>query len=379
MTVGALATRDELMRLAVASGYPVLDLSLGVAADPPPTVKHRPAAAAAAYPLSAGAPGLRTAASEYLARRFRVHVAADALAACVGSKEFICTLPLFIRRLLGASEIRPIRDIVLIPALGYPSYRFGAELAGLRTYPVPMTPEFTMALHLLPAEVVTRALMLWVNSPANPTGVSEDLGSIAAWGRQNGVIVASDEAYAEATWSHAPRTVLQHGLDGLLCVHSLSKRSNAPGLRIGFYAGDHGLVSGLVSLRREAGLIAAAAAQDDATHLLRDDEHATAQRSRNYTRVNGLIAALRANDITCVCPDGGLFVWVDAPGGDGAMFARVAAAEAGIVLRAGHEFGEAGVRYARIAAVRDVADIATRLAMLPRQTTSRADLRRLSR
>ena len=84
---------------------------------------------------------------------------------------------------------------------------------------------------------------MWVNSPGNPAGGLDDLAAVAAWGMAHDVPVLSDECYAEFTWEGAPHTILEHGLDGLLAVHSLSKRSNLAGARVGFYAGDPDLVA----------------------------------------------------------------------------------------------------------------------------------------
>lgn len=357
MTIPTGVTREELVRLAEGSGFSLLDLSLGVPTDPPPQVRAWHADRVHGYPPSAGTEELRTAARNYLIRRFGVRVATEAVAACLGAKEFIGTLPLYLRSLRGAAD----RDVVLIPGLGYPSYGFGAQLAGLQAHRVPLDGESRMRLDLLPDDIVARALLVWVNSPCNPTGVLEELGVITDWGRANGVVVASDEAYAETTWTGDMRSILQNGADGMLCVHSMSKRSNFPGLRVGFYAGDQALVTGLARLRRETGLIASRAAQDGAAALLADDGHAVLQRDRNRIRLSGLIDALHAHGFRCAKPAGGIFAWVSAPGGDGDLFARQVASRAGVVVRPGGEYGPTGVGYVRVAAVRDVAEVATRL------------------
>ncbi|WP_328738719.1 aminotransferase class I/II-fold pyridoxal phosphate-dependent enzyme [Streptomyces erythrochromogenes] len=364
-------SRDEALALAGASGHRPLDLSLGIPCDPPPRVpgaahtsRQPRARVTAAYPPSAGTPQLRDAITGYLLRRYAVAVPPEAVAACVGSKEFISTLPLFLRDLTQQHARGAGRDTVLIPALGYPSYAFGARLAGLRVHRVPVDETFRIRLDRIAPHVVSRALCLWVNSPANPTGVVEDLDRVAAWGRAHGVLVVSDEAYAETTWCHEPRTVLRGGLDGVLTVHSLSKRSNAPGLRVGFYAGDPTLVAGLVHRRRQGGLMAAAASQQFAASLLADDRHAAEQRSRNARRVSDLVDRLNALGLPCASPAGGLFAWVAAPEGGGRAFAHHAAAHAGVVVTPGSEFGPRGDGYVRIAAVHDLSAIASRLALL---------------
>ena len=98
-------------------------------------------------------------------------------------------------------------------------------------------------------------MCLWVNTPGNPTGGLDDLAAAAALGRAHGVPVLSDECYVEFTWTGRPRTILESGLDGVLAVHSLSKRSNLAGLRVGCYAGDPDLVDYLREVRKHAGLM----------------------------------------------------------------------------------------------------------------------------
>ena len=89
----------------------------------------------------------------------------------------------------------------------------------------------------------------------NPTGALDDLGAAAAWGRAHGVPVFSDECYVEFTWDGPGRTILEHGLDGVVAVHSLSKRSNLAGVRVGFYAGDAELVHYLQEVRKHVGML----------------------------------------------------------------------------------------------------------------------------
>ena len=121
-----------------------------------------------------------------------------------------------------------------------------------------------------------RALALWSNSPGNPTGACDDLGAIAAWGRARDVPVFSDECYVEFTWAGPPRSILQHGTDGVVAVHSLSKRSNLAGVRVGFYAGDAEIVDYLQQVRKHVGMMVPGPAQAAAVVALDDDDHVAA-------------------------------------------------------------------------------------------------------
>jgi aspartate/methionine/tyrosine aminotransferase len=355
-------SREELLDRARGSGSVPLDLSLGIPADPAPVPgAGPPGEEPGGYPPSAGSEGLRAAAAGYLRRRFGVGVAPDAVAACVGSKEFISTLPLFLR---DAGLLAPGRDTVLVPQLCYPAYENGARLAGFATHRMPADGDHRMRPDLLPAAVRDRALCVWVNSPSNPTGALEPLDTLIDWGRRYGVLVLSDEAYAESTWSRAPQTALTHGTAGVLAVHTLSKRSNSPGLRVGFYAGDRDVVQRLVVRRRAAGLMAGTAAQRSAAYLLADDEHARVQYDRGATRVVDLVRLLTDRGVAAHRPDGGFFLWTAAPGGDGDAWARDLATRAGIVVMPGSAYGPAGRSHVRIAAVRDIAEIAPRAGAL---------------
>ena len=122
--------------------------------------------------------------------------------------------------------------------------------------------------------------MLWVNSPSNPSGAITDLGEAAAWGRTHAVPVFSDECYVEFTWDGPPRTILANGLDGVVAVHSLSKRSNLAGVRVGFYAGDPELVTYLQEVRKHVGMMVPGPAQAAGVAALDDDGHVTLQRGR---------------------------------------------------------------------------------------------------
>ena len=189
----------------------MVDCSIGTPCDPPLRAVVDALASSGTergYPASAGSAQLREAAAAWLARRFELaDVPVSSVAACVGTKELVASVP----HVLRLRE--PERDTVLYPAVSYPTYAMGAELAGCRAVPVPPRPGRLGGLDLDaidPADA-ERALVLWSNSPSNPTGGLGDLGAEAAWGRAHGVPVFSDECYAEFTWDGPPRSVLQHG------------------------------------------------------------------------------------------------------------------------------------------------------------------------
>ena len=333
-----------------------VDLSVGTPCDPPSDAVVEALAGSGAphrYPPSVGTPALRGAAAAWFADRLGVAVSEDLVAACVGSKEFVAGLPHWLR-------LRdPSRDTVLYPAVSYPSYAMGAALAGCRAVPVPVDAEWRMDLGAIDPADAGRALCLWCNTPGNPAGGLDDLGTVAEWGRSHGVPVFSDECYVEFTWTGEPgpggrlpgRTVLEHGVDGVVAVHSLSKRSNLAGLRVGFYAGDPELVGFLSEVRKHAGFMVPGPAQAAAVVALGDQTHVDAQRDRYAARLHRMADVLRRTGLDVPMPGGGFYLWVPAPDGDAWGLAGRLAADLGIVVSPGEFYGDAAPGYVRVAVV----------------------------
>jgi aspartate/methionine/tyrosine aminotransferase len=277
-------------------------------------------------------------------RRFAVDVPLEQVAACVGSKEFVVTTPHWMRLRT------PSRDTVLYPAVSYPSYEMGAILAGCRAVPVPMTPTGGLDLSAISPDDAARAVMLWSNSPSNPTGALDDLAAVVRWGRSHGVPVFSDECYTEFTWDGSPATALQEGMDGVIALHSLSKRSNLAGLRVGFYAGDASIVHYLKEVRKHAGLMVPGPAQAAAVVALGDDDGVRAQAEvyrRRLRRTAEVLAAWSGIDIPQ--PKGGFYLWFDAV--DGWAFATRLAREGGALVSPGDFYGAGGANNVRVAVV----------------------------
>ncbi len=268
------------------------------------------------------------------------------MAACIGTKELVVGLPHWLRLR------RPDRDTVLYPAVSYPSYAMGAVLAGCRAVAVPLDDHWRLDLSAVDDDDVARALCLWSNAPGNPAGGLDDLDALARWGRSSGVPVLSDECYAEFTWQGRPRCILQSGSEGVLALHSLSKRSNLAGLRVGFYAGDAELVRYLSELRKHAGFMVPGPAQAAAVVALGDDAHAADQARRYRARLDTCRRLLADTlGIEVAQPGGGFYLWVPAPGGDAWAFASRLATEGGCLVAPGDFYGPAGAGHVRLAMV----------------------------
>ena len=344
-----------LKRLAEALPGGVVDASAGQPIDPVPSfileaMTTHPDAANL-YPATNGSAAYREAVAAWFARRFDVTVAPEAVLACVGTKEFIASVPHYLHRR------DPSRDTVLYPAIAYPTYEMGALLNGLRAVPVPLTADWHLDLSAVSADDAARALILWVNEPSNPTGATGSAAQLAAtvaWARERGVIVGSDECYADFTYDAAgdpiaPQTALAHGTEGILAVHSLSKRSNMAGMRAGFVAGDADLVAYLTEVRRHAGLMTPAPIQSAAIAALGDEDHVADMRARYRARRDTLLPALEDAGLL---HDGGpstFFLWMrDVEGVDDGWEVAARLAEAGLLVVPGDLYGAAGADHVRI-------------------------------
>ncbi|WP_344962532.1 succinyldiaminopimelate transaminase [Streptomyces thioluteus] len=219
---------------ATAAAHPdgIVDLSVGTPVDPVPALVRRALADAAdspGYPTVWGTPALRDALTGWVERRLGAKgVEHTNVLPVVGSKELVAWLPTQLG--LGPG------DKVAYPRLAYPTYEVGARLAG--TEPV---------VYDEPTDLDPTGLkLLWLNSPSNPTGrvlSAEELRRTVAWAREHGVLVFSDECYLELGWETEPVSVLHPDVcggsfEGIVAVHSLSKRSNLAGYRAAFLAGD---------------------------------------------------------------------------------------------------------------------------------------------
>jgi len=349
----------EFVQLAQRHEGGMVDLSVGTPCDPPPAEVLEALATSGTergYPSSTGTAEYRQAALAWMSRRFGVDTAELAVAACIGTKELVAGVPHWLRLRT------PARDTVLCPLLAYPTYEMGALLARCRAVTVPTRPDGTMDLSSISPDDAARALCLWVNSPGNPGGQLEDLEAVAHWGRSHGVPVFSDECYVEFTWIGPGRTILEHGPEGVVAVHSLSKRSNLAGLRAGFFAGDADIVGYLSSLRQHAGFMIPGPVQHAGAVALGDDSHVERQRARYLGRLQRLAAVLTDTGIPAVLPAGSFYLWVAAPerfaepaviGDPNPAWAltRWLAMNGGVLVAPGDTYGQAGAGHVRVALV----------------------------
>lgn len=320
-----------------------MDLSVGTPVDPTPELVQQALAAAAdahGYPVTVGTARTRQACLDWMARRLGVTgLGLDAVIPTIGSKELIGSLALH----LGVGP----GDLVVLPQVAYPTYEVGAALAGART----------LATDSLTAIGPERPRILWLNSPANPTGrvlPVDHLRKVVDWCRDRGTLLVSDECYIELSWDPAnrPVSVLHPDVcggspEGILAVHSLSKRSNLAGYRAAFVAGAPVVIAELLAVRKNLGLQVPDPQQTAMVAALADDGHVTEQLARYARRRRWLKDALEGAGFTIDHSEASLYLWATR---DEDCWTTVSAlAEAGILVAPGSFYGPAGGRHVRVA------------------------------
>ena len=318
----------------------IVDLSIGTPVDPTPAVVQealRAASDAPGYPLTIGTPAVRAALVSWVSRRLGCDLSEQQVVPSIGSKELVSLLP----SLLG---LQPGTE-VLIPALAYPTYDVGARLAGC--VPVPVADPTSHD----PSAVG----LVWLNSPSNPTGEvwsADRLRSVVEWGREHGILIASDECYLELGWTSQPISILDPSVcggstDGVLAVHSMSKRSNLAGYRAGFAAGDAAAVAAITEARKHLGLLVPAPVQAALVAALGDDAHVAEQRARYAARRSVLLPAVQAAGFTVEHSEAGLYLWCTRA--EPCWDTVSALASVGLLAAPGEFYGAAGAQHVRMA------------------------------
>ncbi|TWG91187.1 succinyldiaminopimelate aminotransferase [Nocardioides sp. J9] len=353
ITLGAVSGRlpdfpwDKLTSFAeTARAHPdgIVDLSIGTPVDATPEVARRALADAVdapGYPTTVGLPEVRQAVVDWLAGVHGVTgLDTDQVLPLIGSKEFIATLPSYLG--LGPG------DVIGYPALAYPTYEVGAALVGAKA----------VATDSLTAFGPETPALLWINSPSNPTGrvlPPEHLRKVVDWCRERGVLLVSDECYLDCVWEGEALSVLHPDIcggsaDGILVVHSTSKRSNLAGYRCGFVAGDRAVVAELLAVRKNLGMMMPTPAQRAMVAVLGDEAHVKEQHERYRARRTKLRAALEGAGYTIEHSEAALYLWTT-KGPDGpdswALVSELAAQ--GILVAPGAFYGAAGNHHVRIA------------------------------
>ena len=304
------------------------------------------------YPTVAGLPELRAACAGWLARRFGVTLDPERqLLPANGTKEAVFSLALAV---VGPAAAESRRTVV-IPSPSYPVYESGARFAGADIHLAPLSSArgWRFDPGSVPDEVWRRTALLWLNLPHNPTGATldpEGYRQVLERARRHGFWVAADEAYAEVYFEQPPRSALEFGLDNVIALHTLSKRSAMTGFRSGFVAGDERLIAALRRFRPHLGVATPEFVQRAAIAAWNDDAHADLQRRRYAAKRQLLLEYFGRRGWSVEASGATFYLWMKVPGGDDVAFVD-ALLRAGVVALPGSYLGEAGAGFIRWALV----------------------------
>ncbi|MET0467912.1 MAG: succinyldiaminopimelate transaminase [Aeromicrobium sp.] len=335
----------------------LVDLSIGTPVDPTPEIARQALVGAAdspGYPTVLGPESLRRAVVDWLERRFAITgVGTDNVLATIGSKELIANL--CVQLGLGPG------DVVGLPETAYPTYAVSAAYAGATA----------IATDSRVAFGPQRPKLVFINFPANPHGRVVGKEHLKAWVdfcRESGALLVSDECYLEFVWEGEPASVLDPevnggSLDGIIALHSLSKRSNMAGYRDAFVVGDRSVVAELLAVRKHLGFMLPTPVAAAMQAALGDDAHVDEQRERYLARRATLRAALEGAGFRIDHSQGSLYLWAtrDEPCRETVDWL----AERGILVAPGDFYGATGshhVRFAFTATDERIAAAASRLA-----------------
>jgi len=352
-------------------GLAHISLGIGEPRHPTPDLIKRALseslAKLAAYPPTAGGDALRQAIAEWLTRRYRLRSIdwKTEVLPVNGSREALFAF--------AQTVVDPARGdaVVVCPNPFYQIYEGAALLAGARPHYVNTTSEHGFAADYgsVPEDVWRRTQLLYVCSPGNPTGKVLDLAEwkdIFTLADRHGFVVASDECYSEIYFDEAApplgalqaATELGRGFERLVMFSSLSKRSNVPGMRSGFVAGDAAVLKAFLLYRTYHGGAMNPAVQDASVAAWRDEAHVRENR-RKYAEKFARVTPIMQKALGVDRPEAGFYLWARTPVPD-AEFARRLYAEQHVTVLPGsflaRESGgiNPGASYVRMALVAEI-------------------------
>ena len=285
----------------------------------------------ASYPATAGEPALRSAFTAWLKRRYALDLnSATQVLPVNGSREALFALAQTIVDPQPAAPPGNSNDgpLVICPNPFYQIYEGAALLAGAQPYFVAADParNFAQDWDRVPDQVWARTQLLFVCSPGNPTGAVMALAEwekVFALSDRFGFVIASDECYSEIYFrDEAPLGSLEAAAKlgrtdfrNLLAFTSLSKRSNVPGLRSGFVAGDARLIKNFLLYRTYHGSAMSPVVQAASMAAWADEEHVVANRTK-YREKFARITPMLAEVLDVALPDAGFYLWAGVRGSD---------------------------------------------------------------
>jgi aspartate/methionine/tyrosine aminotransferase len=373
----AESSRSPFVRLTdliagIEPGKPVINLSVGEPQHPIPDFVGPVVATHlnefGRYPPNKGIEPFRQAAAAWLDRRYDLAKPVDPdteVLVLNGTREGLFLGAIAAKRWVGSRAGQPA---VLIPNPFYAAYAAGALAADCEPVylPATRTSGFLPDLDALDGALLARTVAFYLASPSNPQGAVADrayLDRLAALSRRYGFLVFADECYCEIYSKHKPAGMLEAagaGFTNTVVFHSLSKRSNLPGLRVGFAAGDKNFLAAFLELRNVAAPQVPNPAQHVAVAAYNDEAHVEKNREL-YSAKFDLADQIIGGRYGYVRPAGGFFLWLDvsAFGGSETVTRRLWT-EAGVRVVPGRYLAREqadgtnpGANYIRVAMVQD--------------------------
>lgn len=349
---------DRLKWEARARGVDLINLGVGDPDVPTPDfivdalvdiVRNKPATHQ--YPEYDGDPAFRKAASQWIKRRFGVEVHSDKeLVGLIGSKEGIAHFAL---------AVANPGDVVLVPNPAYPVYEMSAVLANAEPYHMALLPErnFLPDFESIPAEILKRSSLMYLNYPNNPTSAIADFSffeQAVAFAKKHNIVICHDNAYSEITFEGfvAPSILEVPGaMDCCIELNSLSKPFNMTGWRVAFAYGNEQLITALrkVKTSTDSGQFTAIqfAAMEGLAH---PDETINRMRNIYVSRRDRVVKTLKSLGFECEPPKASLYIWMPIPKefASSQEFAMELLVEQGVIISPGIGFGKYGEGYWRI-------------------------------
>jgi len=349
---------DRLKWEAKAKGVDLINLGVGDPDVPTPdfivealvdTIRHKPSTHQ--YPEYDGDPSFRKGAAAYLKRRFSIEMHPDReLVGLIGSKEGIAHFAL---------AVANPGDVVLVPDPAYPVYYMSAVLAGAEPYRMPLLeqndylPDFTA----IPADILSRARLMYLNYPNNPTSAVADIAFFeraVAFAKKHNIVICHDNAYAEITFDGfvAPSIFEVDGAkECCIELYSLSKPLNMTGWRVAFAYGQENLISALRKVKTATDSGQFTAIQFAAMEgMANPNETIERMRSIYVARRDRIVSMLNGFGLRAASPRASLYVWLAIPAGFASSqdFAMELLASQGVIVSPGVGFGQFGEGYFRV-------------------------------
>ena len=342
-----MAELPAIKRRLIQQGVDVIDVGAGDADFPPPRIAIETLARAvqdpamSRYAFQLGLPAFREAAAGYMKRRFGLTIDPfTELHPLLGSKEGIAHL---------AAAVLDPGDVAIVPVPGYAVYHGGTVLADGVPYLYDLTPrtDFLLELDEIPADVLKRAKLVYLNYPNNPTAAvapREYLERTVAACRRHDILLAYDNPYCELTFDGyvAPSIFeIPGAMDVAVEFHSLSKSFCMTGWRLGFAVGRPDRISALAKVKNYVDTGAFLAVQAAGAEVLKQGERLAAGYAAQFKeRRDAILPALRANGFEVELPRATMYLWVPLPEGlSSAAFQKRALEDVGVVTLPGSAFG----------------------------------------